>query len=1038
MKKAVIVFDKGMLISGVPVDWHVQGRLIEDGLLFDNDGVSVTADLSDGHTLDESLHYCIPLRGIVRLMQSIGSFLAEKTGRSIELVYADPILWGEESPRKAAITNCLNAAFPNDLPRGFQPDYWQGTTNFIDTIRRQSSSSCIVLVTANRDLISEVASAKDVTVVESLADLLGLMPMSSDGAGYDPYNTQSIDLMITALVRAVDVQGPSDLSASPWLILTAYLSLLRQYPDDFANSLSRYTSALSHTFVTSILFSRYFEKSHENNHARLKAIFKSITDEVTAANTAGTDMNNCNVQVYLETILFYFTKFFRGKYLEGQTLATLIPEQMIAIFQQCVDIDGHPSIVSRLFLRWFSAQFHNYGMGRALQSDLVQLSTSFTEQWEWVDRISRVMDELVRVLTAEIGLYKTGRRISIDDTVAEQIIGEFNDMNVLPHPSVPTASAAAAVTAHPRRAFEQCEAAVMGKVGLMTVDGDTNRRVEVFTVSTDTTVETFLARHIKVEGQLRATVLSVRTIHAEPQNSYVVAVVVRDDSGKTLYYRRDDRLDFAGRKVLKQNRPLNNLPILFVQESNPVNEVREIRIEWTVPLSVVYLGAKNIELRQPNPMLAPTFAAGSVLKRIYDRLNAVPAGEQAAAQEILAAMRNLELISDEMAFLSFDPSGLRCDSAQLVRDMQAVYKFMRGRQEDGRLFSHEVTPLGIAATVNRRGKKWLAVWNLLLSLGLVTADATLVWGYPDIVPITDGDVFFYLTALNTQLMRAAILTVYVATITWIFKELTNYLFKFIAQLGFSRELIRLPKTISHAIISGSTASRFFPAQVYRILFSLRGHQEIPVPILNQFMDGLRDFANISEASHALPGRLCLELMNLGSQIVEEVMKVDDATSSYEERILKRIREAEKTLLKGVATVTCASAIVAAVFAGIYYNLLNTGEGDTALTSLTIDGLYALGIAALYLLYKFGGSVAESVITLGSNRSVHFFGGQGNVVTDARLEQQPHRAELTTVAVVAAPRPTAGSVNHPEEQPLLRDDRRARPGRGRSWLSCTVS
>jgi hypothetical protein len=526
---------------------------------------------------------------------------------------------------------------------------------------------------------------------------------------------------------------------------------------------------------------------------------------------------------------------------------------------------------------------------------------------------------------------------------------------------------------------------------------------------------------------------------SEP-GEYVVVALANYEQGRITYYRRNHQPDPDTKGELKPSQPVNDLVVLVIKVSlEPVGAELVISIEYRTHPSSVYVSAQDSVISGPLTdvvLPAPNFARDSVLKALHQRLTSLLIGtDGAAAQEILSVMINLDLIAKENSFLSDNILNVSADIGSTIQAMRAVYRFMLSQHNSNGLYSYQVTPLGVATTVSKRGEKWLAVWNMLLNAAVVIADSLLIWGFPDVVPVTDGDVFFYLNPTNPQVMRAAILTIYAFTIAWAVKELTNYAFQLTAQFIFSRKLLNLPSNLSQAVISSSVASSFFADKVYAALSHLSPNEGFRVKEVSDFMEGLKQFAGFCSHSGALPVRLRLELMNLGSSIVNEIMKGSQETGKLEEAILNRIRDSEKTVLKGVFAVTGVSAAAAAVFAGIYYELINTGEGDEALSALTTHGLYALGVAALYLLYKFGGSVAEAGLALYVNRHVGFFASRRDAVVDVVSDAEPRRRAIQQPTVLAIN--NSASVRDDETQPLM--PARQRHGRGCPWpSSCTIS
>ena len=176
MVRTAIVFGKGMLVSRAPNDYLAQWQLIENRLLFDSHGNPVTSHPNEPHgrSLNGGEYYCIPLRSIVQLMWDITVLLHEKTGDTVELIFADPSFYTDDS---APAYRCLRHAFGDQLPAGFVSTYWQGVAadvtaaHLIETIRDKSRADRIVLITSDALQPDEVSSDSTVVVVKGEKDL---------------------------------------------------------------------------------------------------------------------------------------------------------------------------------------------------------------------------------------------------------------------------------------------------------------------------------------------------------------------------------------------------------------------------------------------------------------------------------------------------------------------------------------------------------------------------------------------------------------------------------------------------------------------------------------------------------------------------------------------------------------------------------------------------------------------------------------------------------------------------------------------------
>lgn len=870
----------------------------------------------------------------------------------------------------------------------------------IEAIKQKNGAEKVVLVVEEGAYATKAAGMSDVDVVKVNA-LENVMRSQSTGAVV-LNSAVSVAFLVQTLMKCV----------SPYQALAAHMSLLRD--SSSARALPVETYGAAHLVATHPELTAKYRDMHGQLHVNLARRIQFLAGELTKK--SGQDIvSHHAMQRYIELFVYRFIKFFRGRANFGDSLFLVksMPNEVLSAFSECQEIYGHDeACLHRFFFIWLAAElgYHEAGTNGALThfiKDLVQVFTAFHEKQELVERVDRTITALNEVLSAEIARIKTPGDQRSD-------VSEFADKLIAPGDRTPTPEEVAAPPAlsTPRKSSTVRRAASVSfadeaegvprsrasstaslnrslMLGDLSVFGITQEefrgaRAEyfIFPANDNVDIKSYLMARLRI-ADLPGVNLKLNFRETDAGLIHLQSIYY-EQNGVFKYFTVDD-----GRLV--EGGPITNVPILQIKKkiTPGVDSVQQHHfiVVWRVDASDLYIGqyANGLhEVSEVNFVKEDVIpGAGAVLAEFRNSLIDLH-GKEAELQEIIRQLLTTvdarQLTAKEAVFLSLNMDEVPSDEQGVVLDLQAVYQYFSGSSA---VVRGGIDPAGIRTQFTAAAQKILGLFEGVVGLGLLISTLVYIFGKEDnYYPVTDGDIFFYLTKMTAQLIRGAAITVSFSVPVFAVMDLLREGIESFFHYNFIRKTAKLPPNIARAVSASSMSHNMVLAKIQDAMSFLSSGKELTSPEVTEYMDELGRFMDCVKRSQ-LPERLQLVLVKVGDDLERELQKLDSGdeqgtlflNAALRAQTLVRKVQAGSTffgLAAGAAFLayfkaTVKTSVPAPTFPPLVRLDDDAAGGDQALSPVTLASIDALIYAGTYLTYLVGRQLVESGAKVYANR-----------------------------------------------------------------------
>lgn len=596
--------------------------------------------------------------------------------------------------------------------------------------------------------------------------------------------------------------------AHPLILIASYLSIVKQTPKE---ERSRRYSAVAHLLMSTLnKHSVCITHLSENCGNGLNNALKNITRGLKDADQS-IALHPLQFSSFLEKLFFKFTMNYHGKIFKKdmrfyeQPLISLLPDQLIEIFKKVNDCYGADhEILFNCFLAWLSANIQRRcqgvqeGNAQTYANNFGQMAVSYIEKNEEKDRAATAIEALIKALREQITAYEKGLRdnspprqeqvdeydaayasregtASVTDTGGE----ESNEVPFVT-PIKKQSSSRTVRFANAGAGGRSSRASSIGSQTLRidydylqlqsNLSEEEQGKVRVYSydnLPSNTNIMAYLSQRLRVTTIESSTPLYplFRSDRDNPNRWLLIALIEDKTIGRDYY-----RLNPITHK-LELNLPLQDNPIMIVDGILPVDEDEgqgqkiKLKIMLLHP-ELVYLGKpEGNGLRQLggwNAMSSDDFNENTKYKKVMKSLLKYlesPSVEQDSITahnliELCTILRNCNIDPREISEVQMQNFS-QSEASRLYMLQAVVRELDRIEKQDGAFELQFSAKGGAIATLNKRYKMVLAVISLFMDVASVATCAYLFEKNP-YVKISEGDIFFYLTKNNTNIIALSI------------------------------------------------------------------------------------------------------------------------------------------------------------------------------------------------------------------------------------------------------------------------------------------